>query len=43
MVQDLTLVQRPYKDTQNRLQPVGYLLNEYVPEYDRSEMVVDVG
>jgi hypothetical protein len=41
MVRELTLVQRPYRDALNRLQPVGYLLNEYVAEYDQSGVLVD--
>jgi hypothetical protein len=43
MLQDMTLVQRPYRDSQNRIQSAGYLLNEYVSEYDKSDMLVDVG
>jgi hypothetical protein len=43
MLQDMTLVQRPYRDSQNRIQSAGYLLNEYVSEYDKSDMLVDAG
>lgn len=43
MLQDMTLVQRPYRDSQNRIQSAGYLLNEYVSEYDKSYMLVDAG
>lgn len=39
MLREQTLVQRPYRDTLNRLQPAGYLLNEYVSEYDQREDV----
>jgi hypothetical protein len=42
MVREQTLVQRPYRDGLNRLQAGGYLLSEYVEEYDKSEMLVDV-
>jgi|GEM_PF-2886514 len=43
MVRELTLIQRPYRDSQNRFKSDGFLLNEYVSEYDKSEMVVDGG
>ena len=43
MVQEMTLVQRPYIDSQNRTQAAGFLLSEYVSEYDKSEMVVGGG
>lgn len=42
MVREETLVQRPYRDSLNRLQAAGYLLNEYVTEYDQSGVLVDV-
>lgn len=41
LVRDQTLVVRPYRDGMNRVQQTGYLLNEYVTEYDQSEMFVD--
>lgn len=54
LLQELTLVQRPYRDALNRLQAAGYLLKDYVAEYDKKEadavekqitqeMLVDVG
>jgi len=54
LLQEMTLVQRPYRDALNRLQAVGYLLKDYVAEYDKKEadavekqitqeMVVDAG
>lgn len=36
MVRESTFAQRPYRDALNRYQPVGYLLNEYVADYDNS-------
>ena len=42
MLREQVLIQRPYRDALNRLQAAGYLLSEYVPEYDQSEMLVDV-
>ncbi|MBL8817170.1 MAG: AAA family ATPase [Planctomyces sp.] len=35
LVQEMTLVIRPYRDALNRLQATGYILNEYAAEYDR--------
>ncbi len=43
MVREQTLVQRSYRDSQNRLQATGYLLAEYAAEYDKSQMLVDAG
>jgi hypothetical protein len=34
MVTDQTIAVRPYRDSQKRLQPAGYLLTEYTAEYD---------
>jgi|GEM_PF-1818503 len=42
MIREQTLVQRPYRDSMNRLQTSGFLLNDYVAEYDKAEMLVDV-
>ena len=35
MVQDMTLIRRPYLDSRNRLQTDGYLFKEYVQEFDK--------
>lgn len=35
LVQEQTLVMRPYRDALNRFQPEGYLLAEYADEYDK--------
>jgi hypothetical protein len=42
MVQEQLLIQRPYRDSLKRLQPCGYLLTDYVDEYDKTEVLVDV-
>jgi hypothetical protein len=42
MLREQVLIQRPYRDALNRLQAAGYMLSEYVPEYDQSGMLVDV-
>ena len=42
MVQEQLMIQRPYRDSLKRLQPCGYLLTDYVDEYDKTEVLVDV-
>ena len=42
MVQEQTLIQRPYKDALNRVQMSGFLLSDYVNEFDSSGVLVDV-
>lgn len=37
LLQERTLVQRPYRDALNRRQAAGYLLKDYVKEYDKKE------
>jgi len=37
LLQEMTLVQRPYRDALNRLQAAGYLLKDHVAEYDKKE------
>lgn len=42
MLREQVIVQRPYRDSRNRIQSSGFLLRDYVAEYDKSEMLVDV-
>ncbi len=42
MLQDQTILQRPYRDSMNRLQAGSFLLNDDAAEYDKSQMFVVV-
>ena len=42
LLQEMTLVQRPYRDALNRLQAVGYIFKDYVAEYDKKEATAAV-